>query len=175
MLTKKNLTTRIVVCTAVAALFAIAVAGCGKKQATQEKTTAQTTTTESAPATTPATPNLAGTYTAQLPAADTPGRKVSLVLGADHSATMSTDYMNNQPPATQSGKWELTEDGMLDVTFVSDSGDTTTMSFHPAGTELHMMNAEAAGYGDMGMTLTRQSAGGDGASSASSDSVPSGE
>lgn len=59
-----------------------------------------------------------------LPSADTAGRQITLELGQDHSATMITDYMNNEDPVVEIGTWEQNakSDTQLDVTLTgSDS------------------------------------------------------
>ncbi len=163
MFSKNDATMRVLTGSVVVAVCVIAFAGCGKKQA-KDTETSQTMHSMSTSA---MTPDVGGTYTADLSAADSSGRKVSLVLNADHTAMMTTDYKNDQPALTQMGRWMSTMDGMVDVMFASDAGDTMTMSFHPSGSELHMMNPAAAGYGDMGVTLMKQES----AMSDSSDSM----
>jgi NlpE N-terminal domain len=152
MFSKNDATMRVLMGSVVVAVCVIALAGCGKKQA-KESETSQATQSMSGAA---MTPNVVGMYAADLPAADSTGRKVSLMLNADHTAMMTTDYMNDQPALTQMGRWTNTMDGMVDVMFASDAGDTMTMSFHPSGNEMHMMNPAAAGYGEAGVTLMKQ-------------------
>ena len=55
-----------------------------------------------------------GVYQAVLPSAETAGRRLTLTLNADHTATISNDFMNGQPPTVDSGTW-------------SEAGDTVTV------------------------------------------------
>jgi uncharacterized lipoprotein NlpE involved in copper resistance len=45
-----------------------------------------------------------------LPAADTPGRQITLVVTEDGEVTWSTDYMNGEPPIVELGTWESNDE-----------------------------------------------------------------
>jgi uncharacterized lipoprotein NlpE involved in copper resistance len=55
-----------------------------------------------------------GVYQAVLPSAETAGRRLTLTLNADNTATITNDYMDEQPPVVDAGDW-------------SEAGDTVTV------------------------------------------------
>jgi uncharacterized lipoprotein NlpE involved in copper resistance len=55
-----------------------------------------------------------GVYQAVLPSAETAGRRLTLTLNADHSAAITNDFMDGQPPVVDAGDW-------------SGAGDTVTV------------------------------------------------
>ncbi len=60
-----------------------------------------------------------GVYaTAVMPAASSPGMQMRLVLFADNSAQMITDYMNGEDPIIELGKWTDAADGNLNVSLL---------------------------------------------------------
>jgi len=132
--------------------------GCAKKDDAAEGEVVEEVdvTTETA------TPSAAGTYMAQLPAADTPGRAVMLTLNADNTASLSVDYMAGQPAMVDAGTWMANTMGGVDVTLQRDVSGTvvsSTMSFAVMGDTLSLNNAVDAGYGDMGLKLVKSPAG----------------
>lgn len=76
----------------------------------------------------PAVPPLAlpeeyvGVYTASLPAADTPGREISVALEPDGAVTVTSDYLNNQPPIVETGTWSADPSGAITVV-LTNQGD----------------------------------------------------
>jgi hypothetical protein len=56
-----------------------------------------------------------GVYTASLPAADSPGRDVTVALEADGSVVVTSDYLNNQPPIVETGMWSSNSSGTVTV------------------------------------------------------------
>jgi len=58
-------------------------------------------------------PTPVGRYVATLPAADSPGRALLLVLTTDHTARLTTDYKNGTPPITDSGNWKAAADRVV--------------------------------------------------------------
>jgi uncharacterized lipoprotein NlpE involved in copper resistance len=101
-------------------------------------------------------------YMAQLPAADSPGRAVMLTLNPDNTASMSVDFMNEQPAVMESGTWAMNAMNGVDVTLQRDVAGTmvsTTMSFAMMGDTLSLNNAMDAGYGDLGLKLVKSPAG----------------
>ena len=63
-----------------------------------------------------ASPDYIGTFTASLPAADSPGRTVTAELAEDGSVQVTSDYQNGQPPIVETGTWQANTDGGLTVT-----------------------------------------------------------
>ena len=51
-----------------------------------------------------------GSYQAVLPSADTDGRRVTLTLNDDNTASIVNDYMDGQTPVRETGAWDSTED-----------------------------------------------------------------
>ncbi len=98
---------------------------------------------------------VAGSYRAELPAADAPGHVVSLRLTGFLTARMEHEYGNGQPPVVDTGAWTKDDDGAVVVTLAprdtaTDSGDT--LRFVPRGDSL-VYRGEA--YGAAGLTLVR--------------------
>jgi hypothetical protein len=56
-----------------------------------------------------------GVYTASLPAADTPGRDITIELAADGAVTVTSDYLNNQPSIVETGAWSANPSGTVTV------------------------------------------------------------
>lgn len=56
-----------------------------------------------------------GQYQANLAAASSPGRTISLALNPDHSATMVFDYQNNEPSIIETGYWQAYTDGRVNL------------------------------------------------------------
>lgn len=104
-----------------------------------------------------------GTYMAQLPAADTPGRMIMLSLNGDNTASMSVDFQNGQPAVVENGSWAWNETASaVDLTLNRDVSGTmvsSMMTFAAAGDTLSLSNPADAGYGDMGLQLVREAAG----------------
>jgi hypothetical protein len=103
----------------------------------------------------------AGTYTAQLPAADSPGRDITLTLAEDGSATMTTDYLNDQPPIVETGTWQANPDGTATVTLTAQGDreyfEPQVIVFQLEGEALSSVVFDPSVYGE-GLTLTRAEA-----------------
>lgn len=103
----------------------------------------------------------AGTYTATLSSADTPGRTLTLTLNDDNTASMSVDMMNNQPATVESGSWAWNAtSNVVDLTIQRDVSGTmvsSMMSFALSGDTLSMNNPVDAGYG-AGVKLVKTTA-----------------
>jgi uncharacterized lipoprotein NlpE involved in copper resistance len=67
-------------------------------------------------------PDYVGVYHADLPAADSPGRSVTLTLAADGTAQIISDYQNGEPPIVEVGAWTPNADGGVRVAI---TGQTT--------------------------------------------------
>ena len=63
-----------------------------------------------------------GTFTASLPAADTPGRTLTAQVAEDGTVQVSSDYQNGQPPIVETGTWTANPDGGLTVTLTEQDG-----------------------------------------------------
>lgn len=63
-----------------------------------------------------------GVYTATLPAADSPGRDVTVALEADGVVTVTSDYLNDQPPIVETGAWSANPSGTITV-LLTQQGD----------------------------------------------------
>jgi hypothetical protein len=128
--------------------------GCSKKEQAE-------TTTEEVPAAESVSP-VAGTYMADLMAADAATHKVTLTLNADNTAMMSMDMGAGQPAMVENGTWAVGAGAnLVDVSFqkaMADSSVTVTLNFAAAGDTLSMTNAAAAGFGPS-VTMIKQHAG----------------
>jgi hypothetical protein len=63
-----------------------------------------------------------GVYTASLPAADTPGREITVDLQADGAVTVTSDYLNGQPPIVETGAWSGNPSGAVTVVLTEQDG-----------------------------------------------------
>lgn len=63
-----------------------------------------------------------GVYAALLPAADSPGREITIELAADGSAVVTSDYLNNQPPIVETGAWSGDASGAVSVALTAQDG-----------------------------------------------------
>jgi hypothetical protein len=63
-----------------------------------------------------------GIYTASLPAADTPGREITVELAADGQVVVTSDYLNDQPPIVETGTWAGNADGAVTATLTAQDG-----------------------------------------------------
>jgi hypothetical protein len=63
-----------------------------------------------------------GVYTASLPAADTPGREITVDLQADGAVTVTSDYLNSQPPIVETGTWSGNASGTVTVALTAQDG-----------------------------------------------------
>lgn len=69
-----------------------------------------------------ASPDYFGTFTASLPAADSPGRIVTAELAEDGSVQVTSDYQNGQTPIVETGTWQANADGSLSVSLTEQDG-----------------------------------------------------
>ena len=90
-----------------------------------------------------------GIYRAFLRAADCCGRDITVTLSPNGPATMSTNFLNGQPPIVQTGTWAEVSDGRIDITW--DGVDAPLMLELVDGT-LHT-TADDNSYGSEGLTL----------------------
>lgn len=71
-----------------------------------------------------------GVYATSLPAADSPGRDVTVALEADGLVTVTSDYLNDQPPIVETGTWSANPNGTVTV-LLTQQGDQRY--FEPRG------------------------------------------
>jgi heat shock protein HslJ len=104
-----------------------------------------------------------GRYEATLPAADSPGRALLLILTTDHTAHLTTDYKNGKPPITDSGSWKTADDYV--VVSLARRGTRAlpkprVLTFTVTGDTLTAVDPDPKEWGSAGLTLTRDLAGG---------------
>lgn len=118
---------------------------------------------ETAPAATevpvaPVAPNskLVGAYSGILPAADAPGRVVTLDLALDGTATMTTQFIGKGTPSIESGTWVGTDD-TAEVTFTQMDGqaEDNRITWKLQGNALSTTEYDQGQYGSAGLPLTR--------------------
>ncbi|MPZ49784.1 MAG: hypothetical protein GEU75_10915 [Dehalococcoidia bacterium] len=101
----------------------------------------------------------AGTWrSALLPAASSPGRIVSLIVDADGSVAMISDFQNNEPPVSEEGQW-VTDAGALVVTLSTTDGNPLfrpiRVSFERDGDTIRTVGSSDQ-FGSEGITLRKQ-------------------
>jgi heat shock protein HslJ len=104
-----------------------------------------------------------GRYTATLPAADSPGRALLLILTTDQTARLTTDFKNGTPQITDSGSWKTTDDRV--VVSLTRRGTKAlpkprVLTFTASGDALTAVDPDPKEWGSAGLTLTRDLAGG---------------
>lgn len=99
-----------------------------------------------------------GTYMSQLPAADSPGRVITLSLRVGQTVEMTHDYLNKKAPIVQRGTWERHQDGTLTVRLSEQDGRPIrhNITFKLVGDRLQAIVYDHNLYGSEGLTLTRQ-------------------
>jgi hypothetical protein len=146
---------RFVVCTAIVGAMVFGLYGCAKEAEQAE-------TTEEAPveevATTPAmAPSVAGTYMAEVGAADA-AQKITMTLNADNTATMMVEYMSGQPAMSQTGTWAMGEmENAVNFMYGSE-GATMTVPMMVSGNELKVGGDMATALGVTEINLVKQEA-----------------
>ncbi len=120
---------------------------------------------------------LAGAYLAQVPAASAPRREIILVLYADGTARLHTDYRNNEMPVIEHGGWSLSSQGEESSSAESPVSEATLVlllegsrklvydqperlvfgvsEIGQAGTQLRTVEYDPARYGEEGLQLNR--------------------
>lgn len=63
-----------------------------------------------------------GIYTASLPAADTPGREITVELAADGQIVVTSDYLNGQAPIVETGAWAGNANGTVTALLTAQDG-----------------------------------------------------
>lgn len=104
--------------------------------------------------------DLVGTYTAELPAADSPGRIMTLVLSESGAATLSADYQNDQPPIVHTGMWTFATPHYAIVTLNQQDGEELTppilIRFGRAHNRLVAVEYDQNLFGSYGLRLFYQ-------------------
>jgi len=148
-------------CSMAVVFMFVAVGGCAKKEAEEAAETEALDEVVEDVSQAIGVPAV-GTYMAQLPAGDTPGRMIMLTLNADNSASMSVDFMNDTPAVVENGSWAWNSTAStVDLTIqrdVSGAIVSSMMSFSLSGDSLSLSNPVDAGYGDTGVVLVKTAA-----------------
>jgi heat shock protein HslJ len=101
-----------------------------------------------------------GFYLASLPAASSPGRAITLTLESDGSASMVTDYLNDEEPISEVGTWVVNNDGSATVTLTGQVDRTyevpVAITFSLEGTTLTATEFDERLYGSEGLTLEKE-------------------
>ncbi len=97
---------------------------------------------------------LAGSYVAELPAADAIGRIIVLQLTPDNQATMTTQFIGKGEPIVETGTWTVTG-GNAVVTLDTKASGEQALTFAPQEGTLVLQDPVEAGYGTEGLTLKR--------------------
>jgi hypothetical protein len=115
-----------------------------------------------------------GVYTASLPAADTPGREISVALEADGIVTVTSDYLNNQPPIVETGTWSANPSGTVTVVLTRQGNQAY---FEPRSFLVGIEEGELLVVGEAGQVVRFASSAGElatepAAAAPSSEEVP---
>src|SRR5581483_3832785 len=104
----------------------------------------------------PANSKLVGSYSGVLPAADAPGRIVSLELAIDGTATMTMQFIGKGAPSIESGTW-VAKGNEADVIFTQVNGtvEDNRITWKLDGNKLTTTEYDTAQYGTAGLPLTR--------------------
>jgi uncharacterized lipoprotein NlpE involved in copper resistance len=92
-----------------------------------------------------------GTYTAKLPAADAPGREMTLALNADKSCTLTADYVGKPEKIVEKGTWSRS--GNTVTVMLTDLGGRphkNEMTFEIRGNQLVAIKWDRNFYGSVG-------------------------
>ena len=92
---------------------------------------------------------------------ETDGIVISLILGADGGAMVSTDWMNDEDPVLEYGTWTRDEDGAVVVTLAEgpegeyDEPFIYTFEEDPDDLSLNLIDESVEAFGDAGLVLKR--------------------
>jgi len=104
-------------------------------------------------------PSYAGEYETGLPAGDSVGRKIYLVVGADNKVIMKIDYLDNKPVITETGDATMESQGILVITLTKKDGEDLKTAEHLYFTlqdkTLTLQDPVDAGYGTNGLKLKK--------------------
>jgi hypothetical protein len=101
--------------------------------------------------------SLPGNYLTNLPAADAAGRVITLTLGADQSAALTTDYMG-KGVVVQTGKWAgAGQDVVVTLTQQAGKAINQEITFQLQGKDLVTTKWDKTLYGSVGLgTMVRK-------------------
>ena len=101
---------------------------------------------------------LAGRYAAELRAASSPGRSLTLILSTDHSARLSADVRNGEPPIEEEGSWRALPESRAAVElrwWKNERVPATRFTFELEGDSLATTEWDREAYGSEGLQLRR--------------------
>jgi hypothetical protein len=106
----------------------------------------------------PAVDDVVGTYSADLPGTATPGRSVTLELGAGNTAWMAIDYQDGVGPIVETGTWSLSARGEVRVVLARDGFGpvTSDVTFRWADATLTAIAFDTVRWGGRGFALVRE-------------------
>ena len=98
------------------------------------------------------------TFVSSQPAADSPGLERSLTFNEDGTASMTSDYLNGQPPIVEEGTWAGNQDGTVTLTLTGQQGDQpyqtpVDITFAMLNGSLVAVDYDTALYGSEGLTM----------------------
>jgi hypothetical protein len=101
--------------------------------------------------------DVVGTYRGDLPGITTPGRAVTLELGAGNTARMAVDDQTGLGPTVETGTWSLTSKGEIRVVLARDGFGpvTSDVTFRWAHEMLTAIAFDTLRWGGRGFALAR--------------------
>lgn len=92
-----------------------------------------------------------------MPAADSPGRVITLTLDSDNTVVMTTDFMNDEPPIVEIGTWEQGENDQFTVAITGTPDETyaepDVITFEQQGDQIVAVEYDESMWGSAGLTL----------------------
>jgi NlpE N-terminal domain len=103
---------------------------------------------------------LVGTYGAILPAADAPGRVVTLQLLPNGEATLTTQFIGSDSSLIEIGKWTANgNSAVVQLTEVNGKKESSQITWSLQGNDLKTTQYDTGQYGSAGLPLHRSSTG----------------
>ncbi len=98
------------------------------------------------------------TFVSSQPAADSPGLERSLTFNQDGMASMTSDYLNGQPPIVEEGTWVGNQDGTVTLTLTGQQGGQpyptpVAITFAMLDGSLVAVDYDSELYGSEGLTM----------------------
>ncbi|MEZ4771016.1 MAG: copper resistance protein NlpE N-terminal domain-containing protein [Caldilineales bacterium] len=98
------------------------------------------------------------TFVSSQPAADSPGLDRSLTFYEDGRVTLTSDYLNDQPPIVEEGTWAGNADGTVTVTLTGQQGGQpyatpVVITFGMQDGSLVAVDYDTSLYGSEGLTM----------------------
>lgn len=113
-----------------------------------------------APADAPADMGIVAVFESDvLPAADTPGRVITLIFFDDATFIMETDFMNDAPVFTEYGDWEISEDETTLTIWITENDEEVydapaMIVFEEDGDQIIAVEYDETLWGSEGLSLT---------------------